>query len=960
MQTVAKLSERLDMSAEEAIEKLRHMLFEVDGIQSTISDEECDVLIDVDEDPSLADKVRVNKLEEIESQKQAKAKIAAKKKAAAAKKKATAAKKKAAPAKKKTAAKKKPAAKKKAAVLDAPEAGVAKSSKAKGAEAPHTLVAAKPVAEILSDADVAAMERAEAARHAAAAAHGVGGDASAVVEEVPSEPTIVIGSAIEHDEHKAEIVRADGTHIDASAVEISDDTTVDDEGSELGLLAKAERQQQADDERKAKDLDRPVPTATPDPDVVADVIRKASARKEEAGSGRSRKKTKAGQSTQGVPERRPRQRPPQAGTRKTGKTARKRQKKLERMREEETLRRSAAAAIKEYQSGAMDGAPKKRKKKKIRADGLEGIEVEETIIINVEESMTVEELAQAMEIDATDLIIELMEESVMVTKNHSLSFDLIRQLAEPKGYEVRAVIPEEEVVMAEEEGDPANRLPRAPVITVMGHVDHGKTSLLDQVRKASVASGEAGGITQHIAAYEVSLPQGRVVFLDTPGHEAFTAMRARGAQVTDVVVLVVAADDGIMPQTIEAIDHARAAGVPIVVAVNKCDKPDAQPDRIRQELVKYDLTDEQWGGKTIIKNISALSGDGIDELMELLVLETELLELTADPSLRARGTIVESELTRGQGPVAWVLVQSGTLRVGDVFVAGSSYGRVRSLQDSGGRTVQEAGPSTPVVVTGFSSTATAGDMFIALKDERIARTIAEKRAHHTKLREGAQVQHVTLEDFHERLLAGEKQELNVVVKGDVQGSIDVLGSSLDGVGNEEVSVNIVHSGVGAINESDVLLASASDAVILGFHVTMSPRAEKLAQSEGVDVRTYTVIYEMIQDVHNSLEGLLAPEQREVLLGHAEIRQIFKSSALGNIAGCIQLDGETRRDSKARVLRGDETVYEGRVDSLRRDKDTVSDVQTGFECGIKLQGFDDIQEGDIIEAYMIEEVAKTLS
>jgi len=430
-------------------------------------------------------------------------------------------------------------------------------------------------------------------------------------------------------------------------------------------------------------------------------------------------------------------------------------------------------------------------------------------------------------------------------------------------------------------------------------------------------------------------------------------MRARGAQCTDVVVLVVAADDGVMPQTVEAIDHAKAAEVPIVVAVNKCDKPDAQPDRIRQELTKYDLTDEQWGGKTIIKNLSALTGEGVDELMELLVLETELLELKANPNKRARGTIIESEITRGQGPVAWVLIQSGTLRVGDPFFAGHSYGRVRAMQNSAGKSIEEAGPSTPVVVVGFDSPPAAGDRFISVVEERAARAVAEKRRHLEKIKSGPSRRLVTLEDFHDQLLAGERSELNVVIKADVQGSVDVLESSIAKVGNEEVRTCIVHSGVGGINESDVLLASASDAVIVGFHVGASQKIENLAQSEGVNIRTYKVIYEAIEDIRLALEGLLKPESREVITGHAEIRQIFRSSVLGNIAGSYQQDGEISRDSFVRLFRESELIYEGRVASLRRESEDVKLVSSGFE-------FDAIEVGDVIESFRIEDVAKTLA
>jgi translation initiation factor IF-2 len=437
-------------------------------------------------------------------------------------------------------------------------------------------------------------------------------------------------------------------------------------------------------------------------------------------------------------------------------------------------------------------------------------------------------------------------------------------------------------------------------------------------------------------------------------------MRARGAQITDVVVLVVAADDGVMPQTIEAIDHAQAAEVPIVVAINKIDKPNAQPERIRQELTRFNLTDEQWGGKTIMRGISALTGEGVKELMELLSLETELLELKANPKKRPRGTVIEAEISRGLGPVAWVLVQSGTLRVGDAFLAGETYGRVRSMQDSRGNNVDEAGPSTPVVVTGFSSAAHAGDSFVGVEEERIARAIAEKRVERTKMRSGPAARRQTLEEFHEQMLAGEKHELNILIKADVQGSVDVLQSSMSKLGNEEVKVRIIHSGVGGINESDVMLASASDAVILGFHIDGAAKVQKLAENEGVTIRTYKVIYEAIQDVHKALEGLLTPEESELVTGHAEVRATFKSSALGVIAGCYVRDGEIRRDAMVRVLRDGKPVFQGKIGSLRREKDDVTSAQTGYECGIKVAGFDSIAEGDIVEAYKMQSVAKTLA
>jgi len=930
MQTVTSLSGKLDMSADEAVETLRYLFFDVEGADSEISDEQIDLLIEIDDDPKLKEKYHAERVKARQKEEELAAKRLASLQKAAAKKKSEAAKK---------ASAKKPAAK-------------AKAKSKKGAAAEEEIqpeAEHKAVAEILSDEPAA-----PAAKPAA----------EILRDDEPAAPSIVIGSAIEHETHTTEVIRADGTHLEPSEIEIAEELAVPQPAAErpatpLGALARAQKEQEEEERKRSKQKQE----LKPDPRVVAEVIRRAHEKK---ASGRKKVKEKNvtievdTEDLPGTVAARVAATPAVAPSapRRTGKTARKRQKRVEKMRRDDDMRRSAAANVRDYQSGAMDGTKKKRRK---RVDAeVDGSEEEQKTVIQVEEGMTVEAFANALEVDATDVILALMEHNIMATKNQALSTDLMRKVAEAYGQEIEAVIPEEEDVMAEEADDPASLKPRAPVVTVMGHVDHGKTSLLDRVRKASVAAGEAGGITQHIAAYEVSLPQGRVVFLDTPGHEAFTAMRARGAKVTDVVVLVVAADDGVMPQTREAIDHAHAAEVPIVVAINKVDKPGAQPDRIRQQLTEYGLVDEQWGGKTIMRNISAATGQGIEELMELLVLETELLELKANPDKRARGAIVEAEMTRGQGPVAWVLVKSGTLRVGDAFLAGDTFGRVRAMTDGAGRPVKEAGPSTPVVVMGFNAAPSAGDQFISVKDERIARAIAEKRVHRRRMKEGPVVQHVTLEDFHRSLLAGEQTELRVVVKADVQGSVDVLKSTLPEIGNESARIKIISAGVGPINESDVVLASASDAVILGFHVEPTSKAAQTAATEGVSIKTYKIIYELTEELHKSLEGLLEPEKREIVTGHAEVRKVFKSSALGNIAGCMVSDGEIVRDSNARLLRNGKPVWEGKIGSLRREKDQVSSVQTGFECGIKLAGFDEVQDGDMIETFKIETVAKSLN
>ncbi len=934
MATVASMADRLDMTAEKAVEKLRYMMFDVDDVDSEISDEECDLLIDVDDDDAVATRVREEKLEKLEKEKKRNERLrenakkaGAKRKAAAEKKKATAAKKKATAAKKKAAAK--------APEDDAPPVAEIIESPAKNDDDE-----AQPVAEIISSAEPVAKT-----------VEPVEPEVVTAPEE-EEKPGIVIGSAIEHEDESIHVLRADGTEIkpDEVEVEVVGDSTYaliepadKEEPEDAGIVAEAEREVEEEDLREQQ-AHRPVVKA--DPAVVAEVKRKAAERMQRLQTQRASEARQRGG---------------------TGKTARKRQKKAERQRSEDGKRRDAAAAVKGFSPGSLAGPMRTKRKRTTRRsrDEDEPMEVEtvETgplvTAIEVEDSTTVEQLADLMQIPVNDLILDLMNHDVMATKNHVLTLDIIQSLADERGIEVSTAIVGEEEVLAEEPDDPADLVSRAPVITVMGHVDHGKTTLLDRIRAANVAEGEAGGITQHIAAYDVPIGEGRVVFLDTPGHEAFTQMRARGAQATDVVVLVVAADDGIMPQTIEAIDHAKAAEVPIVVAVNKCDKPDAQPDRIRQELTQFDLLDEAWGGSTQIRDISAINNEGVTELMELLSLESEMLELKANPKKRARGVIVESEISRGQGPVAWVLVQNGTLRVGDVFLAGTSYGRVRTMHNSRGESVEEAGPATPVVVTGFSDPPDAGDVFVVLEEERLARDIASSRSDRQKSKQGPAVRHITLEDFHEHVLAGETSELRIVIKADVQGSVDVLRTSFERVGNEEVKTKVVHVGVGGINESDVLLASASDAVIIGFHVTANPKVQKLAEKEGVDIRTYRVIYEAIEDVRKALEGMLAPEEKQVSTGHAEIRTIFRSSSFGNIAGCYVLDGNIDRGALARLIRDDKILVESKIGTLRRIKDDAKTVATGFECGIKLEKFEDIKEGDIIETYRIDSIAKTL-
>ena len=934
MQTVASLAERLDMTAEEALDKLRFMMMDVESVDSELTDDQCDLLIDIDDDPAVAERVRQKKLDEEEKARKRTERLKAAAQKAAAKRKAAATKK--APAKKKASAKKTPAKKKAAAKKTGKKASEEEAEKSPKVEILHP----EPAEGAEESAPVAVEPEKKKKKPAAK---------KEKARKKGQESDIQIGRAVDHEE-AVQIIRADGTRVKELDIELEEPASIIEEEEpelESDLLAEAERHQEAEEARKAREAARS--QIKPDPAVVAEVKRRAAERM-------ARKRQQRPEQASTAPAATPSKRSA------TGKTARKRQKKIERLRAEETMRRDAAAKVREFQAAGPTGQIKKRRKKREKGEDAVGDAIDQILgkqVLEVDETMTVEQLAEAIDVPTNDIILQLMEHNVLAHKNQAISYDLIRQIAESYDYEVRSAIPGEEEIMVEEPDAPEDLVFRPPVVTVMGHVDHGKTTLLDHLRRANVAEGEAGGITQHIAAYDVEIGDGRVVFLDTPGHAAFTQMRARGAQATDVVVLVVAADDGVMPQTIEAIDHAKAAEVPIVVAINKCDKPEAQPDRIRQELVKYELVDEQWGGKTIIRNISAKTGEGVDTLMEMLILEAEMLELKANPKKKARGAVVESELSKGQGPVAWVLVQTGTLHVGDVFLAGETYGRVRAMMNSRGEHITEAPPATPVLVLGFNDVATAGDQFIVVEDERIARAIAEKRSDRARLKEGGGTRRITLEDFHERLKAGERHVLNVVVKADVQGSVDVLESSLLKLGNESVKVELVHSGVGGINESDVILASASDAVIIGFHVTANPRVRKLAEQEGVDIRTYRVIYEITDEVKKALEGLLTPETREVVTGHVEVREVFRSSAIGNIAGCYVQDGEVNRSALIRLVRNDVVLHEGKIASLRREKEDVRTVSSGYECGIVLENFQDVKVGDIIETYRLDEVAQKL-
>jgi len=582
----------------------------------------------------------------------------------------------------------------------------------------------------------------------------------------------------------------------------------------------------------------------------------------------------------------------------------------------------------------------------------------EPTVMKVEEGTTVTELGKLLNIARTDMVKFLIQQGVMASVNKRLDLDTLLVLSKKYNFEPIKRLSTEERLLVEEPDDPDKLKPRPPVVTIMGHVNHGKTSLLDAVRKTNVMDTEAGGITQHIGAYHVSLEGGDVVFLDTPGHEAFTKMRARGAQVTDVVVLVVAVDDGVMPQTIEAIDHSKAANVPIVVALNKIDRENTNPDRVKQQLSELGLMPEEWGGKTIFVNMSARDNIGVDNLLENLLLEAELLELKANLDKPARGTVIEARVDRGRGPVATVLVQDGTLRIGDYFIAGIYDGKVRALIDEHGQNVKEAPPSMPVEVLGFSGVSEAGDKFYVLNNEKETRAISESRKA-ALIEKGRASSGIKVLDLHQLIKEGEIKYLNIIIKGDVHGSIEALAGSLERLSTDAIKLNVIHSAVGNITENDVMLASASSAIITGFNVGLTRSASKLAEREDVEINMYDVIYEAISDIRSAMEGLLDPELREVILGRAEVIELFSISRLGVIAGCHVNSGRVLRDSSVRVIRNNRTIYEGQINSLKRFSDDVREITAGQECGILISNFRDFELGDIIESYTHEEIPARL-
>ncbi|MFC1840680.1 translation initiation factor IF-2, partial [Thermodesulfobacteriota bacterium] len=579
--------------------------------------------------------------------------------------------------------------------------------------------------------------------------------------------------------------------------------------------------------------------------------------------------------------------------------------------------------------------------------------------LKVPENVTVADLSKAMGVKAAEVVKILINMGVMANINMMIDFETAQVIADDFGYELERDQFEMEIMLDEVKDKPEDLKPRPPVVTIMGHVDHGKTSLLDYIRQSNIIGGESGGITQHIGAYYVETKGGDIAFLDTPGHEAFTAMRARGAKITDIIILVVAADDGVMPQTREAINHARAANIPIIVSINKIDKPDANSDKVIRELAELDLAPEDWGGDTIFGKISAKTGEGISELMELILLQAEMLELKSNPNKQARGTIIEAQLDKSKGSVATVLIKEGTLRQSDYFICGENYGRVRAMLNNRGKKMKEATPSVPVEIYGISGVPRAGDEFYVVKDEKTARQIVSHRQAKLKEKERSKSDIVNLEDLYDKIKEGAIKELNIVIKADVQGSLEALSESLNKLATEEVKIRIIHSSTGAITESDVMLASASSAIIIGFRVRANPRVVQIAEKENIDVRYYDVIYNIIEDIRNAMTGLLDPIYKENVIGRVDIKKIFGVPKIGKIAGCYVTDGHIERNSMIRLLRDEIVIFDGKIASLKHLQNDVKEVKAGYECGIGLEAFQDIKPGDVLEVYKVEEIKAEL-
>ena len=681
---------------------------------------------------------------------------------------------------------------------------------------------------------------------------------------------------------------------------------------------------------------------------------------------KEKEKTKSSPSSDDT-QRRKRKRIKKVNVEKAGKKAIQEHRKSKKEQKTEVSEQEIQKEIRETlarlsNKGKSKGAKNRREKRQAVSERIEEENIkaeQEKNILKLTEFVTVSELGTMMDKSPNDVIGTLMSIGIFASINQRLDAETLTMVAEEYGFEVEFVSSDVTDSVIEDEQNPENMISRPPIVTVMGHVDHGKTSLLDYIRSAEVTAGEAGGITQHIGAYSVTHSDKVITFLDTPGHEAFTAMRARGAQVTDVAIIIVAADDKVMPQTKEAINHAQAAGVPMVFALNKCDRPSANPDKIKEELSSMNILVEDWGGKYQCQEVSAKTGDGIEELLEKVLLEAELLELKADPEVNAVGTVIEASLDKGRGYVTTLLVQYGMLRVGDSLLAGTEFGKIKALHDEYGRPVKEAGPSKPVSVLGMNGASSAGDSFYVMNDEKEIKQIASKRQQLQREQGLRTTKHITLDEIGRRIALGDFQELNIIVKGDVDGSIEALSDSLLKLSHESIQINVIHKAVGQITESDILLASASDAIVVGFQVRPSAGARKLAEKEEIDIRLYSVIYKAIDEIKEAMEGMLSPDFKEEIVGTAEIRETFKISKVGTIAGCFVTEGKINRNNNVRVIRDGIVIYTGLLGSLKRFKDDVKEVQHNYECGLNIEKYNDIKVGDVVEAFEEVEVAKKL-
>ena len=681
---------------------------------------------------------------------------------------------------------------------------------------------------------------------------------------------------------------------------------------------------------------------------------------------KEKEKTKSSPSSEDT-QRRKRKRIKKVNVEKAGKKAIQEHRKSKKEQKTEVSEQEIQKEIRETlarlsNKGKSKGAKNRREKRQAVSERIEEENIkaeQEKNILKLTEFVTVSELGTMMDKSPNDVIGTLMSIGIFASINQRLDAETLTMVAEEYGFEVEFVSSDVTDSVIEDEQNPENMISRPPIVTVMGHVDHGKTSLLDYIRSAEVTAGEAGGITQHIGAYSVTHSDKVITFLDTPGHEAFTAMRARGAQVTDVAIIIVAADDKVMPQTKEAINHAQAAGVPMVFALNKCDRPSANPDKIKEELSSMNILVEDWGGKYQCQEVSAKTGDGIEELLEKVLLEAELLELKADPEVNAVGTVIEASLDKGRGYVTTLLVQYGMLRVGDSLLAGTEFGKIKALHDEYGRPVKEAGPSKPVSVLGMNGASSAGDSFNVMNDEKEIKQIASKRQQLQREQGLRTTKHITLDEIGRRIALGDFQELNIIVKGDVDGSIEALSDSLLKLSHESIQINVIHKAVGQITESDILLASASDAIVVGFQVRPSAGARKLAEKEEIDIRLYSVIYKAIDEIKEAMEGMLSPDFKEEIVGTAEIRETFKISKVGTIAGCFVSEGKINRNNNVRVIRDGIVIYTGLLGSLKRFKDDVKEVQHNYECGLNIEKYNDIKVGDVVEAFEEVEVAKKL-